>query len=280
MHLLIQHALFLVHHEYLPQIEDIELLERTSSLPESATAACLSNGADPVTITACVYGANQVIGMLRLIDTTTTEFRHTPLSTCAGIPIVTAASVLLWVHHCSPQLAISRQLLESDVCQARSDVDYLLSVLDSWARSWVLARAFANSIKLLDEFYQSRYRGGIHNTTVVTMDARQDNSGGDQRKETESGAASPTPLLDGDGFPDVTMIPQETYYKVRLITGLVLEQPELCKKFLHISGQLPAEAIEQQVDPSDADLEFSWMNDPDLLAASSLWTDLALLIEE
>ena len=278
MHLLIQHALFLAHHEYLPQIEDAELAGRTPSLSTFETAPTLSSAEDQATITNCVYGANQVVDMLRLIDATSAEFRHTPIGTCTGIPIVTAASVLLWVHYCSRLVLISVQPSESDVFQARMDVDYLLSLLDSWARTWVLAKAFASSIRLLDEFYQSRYGHGMHNT-ILNMDTTHRNSQGDQRKLTESVAASPTPLQDGDGFPEITRIPQATYYKVRLITGLVLEQPELCKKFLHIFGEPAAEAAEQQVNPWEAD-DFCWLNDLDLLTASSLWTDSALQIEK
>lgn len=257
MHLLIQHALFLVHHEYLPQIKDAELLERNLSLSKAATVISLSDDADPAAIAACVDAANQVVGMLWLIDTTTAEFRHYPVGTCAGIPIVTAASVLLWVHHCGRSAALSIQLSKSDVRQAKSDVIYLLSVLDSWAKTWVLGRAWANSVTLLDDFYQSRYCRGMHDGGTSSMEPKENRATGDQRKDTESGAASPTPLQDGDGFPDVTMIPQETYYKVRLITGLVMEQPELCKKLLQMSGEVQQEAIEQQADSRETDLDFT-----------------------
>lgn len=73
------------------------------------------------------------------------------------------------------------------------------------------------------------------------------------------------------------MIPKDTYYKVRLITGLVLEQPELCKKFLQASGELPLGTTEDNTDVWEVDLDFSWVNDPDfIMAASTLWPEFSL----
>lgn len=261
MHLLIQHASFLSHHEHLPHAEDLGLLSTAQS------------NRDATTISFCLEGASKVVTMLRLIDSITAGLCHTQLGVCAGIPMVTAASVLLWAHHCSQSAMLSATLSEGQVAQAKDDVDYLVFILDSWAKTWGLARAWANCIRLLDEFYQSRYRRGnqplkLGNPASTTA-----------RTETESLPVSPTPLRDGDGFPDLTMIPNDTYYKVRLITGLILEQPELCKKFLQGSAELPLgeHEPEDQVDLWGIDMEeFAWMNDPDVaMAASTLWNDFA-----
>ncbi len=272
MHLLIQHANFLSHHEHLPHTEEIYPLQTpdVNTLP----VASPPNQSDTATITICLHGASQVVAMLRLVDSVTAGLCHTQLGVCAGIPMVTAASVLLWAHHCSRAATLSVRLSDDEILQARDDVDYLVLILDAWATTWRLARAWANCIRLLDEFYMSRYRrgtrrlknGGPAATTVTT--------------DSESVPVSPTPLRDGDGYPDVTMIPNETYYKVRLITGLILEQPELCKKFLQISTDqtLSEREPEESVDLWGVDVEdFSWMNDPDLvMAASSLWNEFTL----
>lgn len=75
------------------------------------------------------------------------------------------------------------------------------------------------------------------------------------------------------------MSPNDTYYKVRLITGLILEQPELCKKLLETSKELPAGEREsgEQTDAWDIDLDLSWMNDPSLdMATSTLWSEFLM----
>lgn len=277
MHLLIQHALFLAQHEHLPHIEETDLPHGVASPP---------NDFDVAVITTCLEGANQVVAMLRLIDSNTTGLRHTQLGICAGVPIVTTASVLLWTVHCSQKATLSVQLSDSEISQASSDVDYLVSILDAWAKTWSLARAWANCIRLLDEFCRSRYgRGACDSGASATEEeGRMEKSDAptEQRQDNQSGAPSPTPLRDGDGFPDLTMIPNDTFYKVRLITGLILEQPEVCKKLLQGSRELPpGEPAEEQADSWDVDLDFSWINNPNqLMAASTLWPELPLLSDE
>ncbi|OAA49687.1 Transcription factor [Cordyceps fumosorosea ARSEF 2679] len=267
MHLLIQHTAFLSHHEYLPHAgEGRDANTFAVAIPPSDS--------DAVTISICIEGANQVVAMLRLIDSITAGLCYTQLGVCAGIPMVTAASVLLWAHHCSRDATSSVQLSDDQISQAKHDVDYLVNVLDSWAKTWRLARAWSNCIRLLDEFYQSRYRRGNKHLKNGSAEAAE------LRTESESVPVSPTPLRDGDGYPDVTMIPTETYYKVRLITGLILEQPELCKKFLQASIEQPFSdgGPEESSGLWGFDIEdFSWMNDPDLvMAASALWNDFTL----
>lgn len=270
MHLLAQHALFLAHHEHLPQLEDFS---SGISNPE-----LVSDVTNPDTIMTCMTGANRVINMLHLIDAVVPEFRNAPPGICSIIPIVTTASVLLWFHYMSPLTDSLVQSSQNEVYQARSDVDFLLSLLDSWSKTWVLAKAFASSIRLLDEFYQSKYGHAIRDLTETNIQTTHSQSMGNQGNGAESVAASPTPLCDGDGFPEITGIPQATYYKVRLITGLVLEQPELCKKFLHIFGDPGAEATEQLYSWEN-DLDFSWISDMDFLASSPLWPDSPLQLE-
>lgn len=272
VHLLIQHALFLAHHEHLPQLEDLP-----SDISSTALASDVTN---PDTITTCMTGANCVINMLQLIDAVVPGFRSTPPGICSIIPVVTTASVLLWFQYVSPLVDSLVQSSQSDIHRARSDVDYLLSLLDGWSKTWVLAKAFASSIRLLDDFYQSKYGRAIRDPTVIDINTTHCQSLKEQGNGTESVVASPTPLCDGDGFPEITGIPQGTYYKVRLITGLVLEQPELCKKFLHIFGDQGTEATEQQLYSWENDLDFSWINDMDLLADSPLWPDSALQLEQ
>jgi hypothetical protein len=272
MHFLTQHALFLAHHEHLPQLEDLP--------SDISSTAIVSDETNPDTIAICMAGANCVINMLQLIDAVVPEFRNTPPGICSIIPIVTTASVLLWFQYLSPLAPSFVQFSQSDVHRARSDVDYLLSLLDGWSRSWVLAKAFASSIRLLEDYYQSKYGRAICDLAAPNMHTSHNQSSRDPVNGTESVAASPTPLCDGDGFPEITGIPQATYYKIRLITGLVLEQPELCKKFLHIFGDHGVESTEQEFHSWDNDIDFSWINDMDLLADSPFWPDSALQLEQ
>lgn len=282
IHFLIHHSLFLVHHEFLPHIEDEELQSMNGSPRSWARGTGWLNQTDLDTVSSCLQIANRIVSMLRLIDTVVPESRHLPLNICSGTPAVTTASVLLWAHYCSDKIQLSTPLEEGTAERARIDADYVLQKLDAWAKTWSLARAWANSIRLLDDFYQTRYASKSSSTTM-TPDMSNLQNTSRPRKEAESmgvsRAASPT-LQDGDGFPDVTMIPQETYYKVRMITGLVMGQPELCKKFLQKPVEQLAEATEEEVDPWGLDLDFSWMNDPDFMVASSLWADFALQVEE
>lgn len=267
MHLLVQHATFLSHHEYLPHVEE-------SDVASTLAAASTLKDSDADAILICLHGANTVVAMLRLVDNITAGLNYTQLGVCAGVPIVTAASVLLWAHHCSRAATLFVRLSDDEVARARYDVDYLIGILDSWTKTWRLARAWANCVRLLDEFYQSRYRRGNQHVNNSSTDSVPSPTSG------ESVPVSPIPLRDGDGYPDVTMIPTETYYKVRLITGLILEQPELCKKFLRTSSEeTPSDGgLQESVDLWGVDIEdFLWMNDPDLvMAASTLWSDFTL----
>ncbi|KAJ2979241.1 hypothetical protein NQ176_g3370 [Zarea fungicola] len=259
MHLLIQHAMFLSHHEYLPHSEDADILQGKSLDDLVATSPPSDN--DALVISICLGGANQVVSILKVLESVTIDPGCTPLGICAGIPLVTAASVLLWTHHCSSTAALSAQLSDSQVMQAKADVDHIVSVLDSWAVTWQLARAWANCIRLLDEFYQTKYlrinRQPVNGASPTAL-----------QPGAMSMPASPTPLCDGDGYPDSTMIPNQTYYKVRLITGLILEQPELCRKLLQTPTELPEP--ENQVDLWEFDIDdFTWMNDSDLVMAAA-----------
>lgn len=280
MHFIIHHSLFLVHHEFLPHIEDEELQSMNAS--GLARAAGLLDQLDLDTVLSCLRTAHQIVSMLRLIDTVVPESRHLPLNICTGTPAVTTASVLLWAHYCSDKIRLPTSLPDTTIERARADADYVLQKLDAWAKTWSLARAWANSIRLLDDFYQTRY-ASKSNSNAIASELSNIQKTSRTRNEAESigvsRAASPN-LQDGDGFPDVTMIPQETYYKVRMITGLVMGQPELCKKFLQKPVEQLAEATEEEVDPWGLDLDFSWMNDPDFMVASSLWAGFALQIEE
>ena len=277
MHLLIQHAIFLVHHEYLPHPEEASRLQAT--LSNSSGVASTPNNCDVNAIEICLHGANQVVAMLRLTDSITAGLRCTHLGICVGLPIVTAAIVLLWTYHCSQKAVLSVQLSDSDISGAKSDVDFLVSLLDSWAETWDLARAWANSIRLLDDFYRSKYRCNQDDRPTANKSKSSDAVVSTLQADDEPGPEPPSPSRFNHGYPDLTMSPNDTYYKVRLITGLILEQPELCKKLLETSKELPAGEREsgEQTDAWDIDLDLSWMNDPSLdMATSTLWSEFLM----
>ncbi|KAJ6153543.1 transcription factor (predicted) [Penicillium chermesinum] len=241
MHFLLQHALFLPHHEYLPQLEDADILESVTPIGRLDAEGLRSDH-----ISISIAGANRVVEMLRLIDTRPFRLEYSPPGICLAIPMVTSASVLLWIHHCSRLVHTgAMRFTDRDIDQAASDVDYLLLLLDGWARTWSLAKSFANSIRLLNEFYQTLRgvdkRGAVPGTTY-TFNRRtgEDTDGG-----IESEVASPAPRYDGHRFPELLGIPHATYYKIRLITGLVHEQPELGRMLSRISNDSFA-AVETQ----------------------------------
>lgn len=276
MHLLIQHAGFLAHHEHLPHAEE----SRLQDAQRNTLVAKAPSDDDLNAITICLQGASKVISMLRLMTSVSSGLAHAPLGVCAGIPLVTTASVLLWACRCSQMATLSIRLSEDELSQAELDLRYLVSALDSWSKTWALARAWANCIRLLDDFYQSKYNRGHYSSTSTSAEPQNNNTVTAQPHESESGPASPTALRDGDGYPDLAMVPNDTYYKVRLITGLILEHPQLCKKFLQESIDLPQSEREpeEREELWDFDFDFSWMEDPhSAMTASTLWTEFSLL---
>ncbi|KAM5350006.1 hypothetical protein ACJ41O_006511 [Fusarium nematophilum] len=129
VHFLAQHALFLVHQEHLPQVDAFRGPQRqeTPALPSSM--AMPLTDVDRAIIGACIDGANNIVQMCRLLDVTMPDPGQQSPVFYIGIPLVTASSVLLWIHHCSQQAAPDLRLTDIQVNQAKADVGYLLSKL-------------------------------------------------------------------------------------------------------------------------------------------------------
>ncbi|KAK5994220.1 putative transcriptional regulatory protein [Cladobotryum mycophilum] len=277
MHFLIVHASFLVHHEYLPQIEESESAGRYPHSVKTDQAGIPFTEADSRIILTCLDGARQLVNMIRLLVTHGWELSDLHLSVCIGMPIVTAASVLLWAIHCS-QCTAPIDASQINIYEARHDVNLLLSTLESLAQHWELAQAWATAVKLLDKFYLAKY-SGINDSmgTSVPATTTEPRLNVNTNADSDPKSAPPHRLLDGDGLPDITMIPQALYYKVRLITGLAMELPELLyQNLLRRQDYEPLQMPDQQpLDLWDFDSSFLWLTDLDLPADPSLWAEFA-----
>ncbi|KAF5539474.1 transcription factor [Fusarium mexicanum] len=247
--------------------------EAAITIPITTASGSAFNEQSLTSTQACVDGAMQIVNMLRTIERVTKEL---PPNLFAGTAISTSASVLLWVRYCSPGVVFPPGFRIQEPDMARQDANYLLAVLDSWAGTWPRARAWANSIRLLDEFYRSR-RGGRGLPRAAPPDETMLQN---ERSEPDSGSGSPIHLWDGDGLPDVSTIPREAYYKVRMITGLILEQPEICRSILQMRDDEPS-TEQSELDPVSwqADFDFSWMEDTDIMAEHSVLTDYAMYLD-
>ncbi|KAF5639060.1 transcription factor [Fusarium sp. NRRL 52700] len=243
MHMLIQHAMFIVHHEFLVYTEDQITLPDILSVPIATTTGSTVNEQSLSSTEACVDGAMQIVNTLRTIERVTKEL---PPNLFAGTAVSTSASVLLWVCYYT------------------------------WASTWSRAEAKANSIRLLDDFYRSRRAGqGLPRVAPPDKTTLQN-----ERIEPDSDAGSPIHLRDGGGFPDVDTIPKETYYKVRMIIGLILEQPDICRSILQMRDDEPlTEQLGQDPVSWQADFDFSWMEDTDLMAEHSILTDYVTYLD-
>lgn len=284
IHMLIQHGLFLVQQEYLTHKEDQTVLPDVLTLP--IPAGSLGVGSKQLSSTqACVDGASKVVSMLHMVDDIAEGIQP---SLFAGIAMATAASVLLWISCCTPHIILPESLHVGHPEQAHLAVEYLLGILDLWADTWPLARAWQTSIRLLEEFYQSRYDLQRQGQGAAGRNRANVNTPPDHNAP-ESTPISPAPLRDSDGLPDITTIPSGTYYKVRLITGLSFEHPELCRRYLQMRDSQLTEA-QRDGGPAGTDTEaqeagfwetnfdMSWMGNSDFLGDSSMFLDPSLFM--
>lgn len=277
VHFLAQHALFLVHQEHLPQADTFSGPERQETPDQPRSIPTSLTYVDRTIIGACIDGANNIVQMCQLLDIAIPDSGQQFPVFCIGIPLVTASSVLLWVHYCSPKVAPDLELTDIQVSQAKADVDYLLSKLSVWSKQWALAKTWVGCIKLLVEFYQSNHFSQTQNSTgdaILLEDSEQDV---EQISDLETRESSPVRLRDGAGFPDVTMLPHATYYRVRMITGLLSEQPDLCRKLLRKLERQPN--TQQLQDLSNLDLDAAWLHDLDLMSSAS-WADFVSEFEQ
>ncbi|KAH7137530.1 transcription factor [Dactylonectria estremocensis] len=279
VHFLAQHALFLVHQEHLPQADTFRGPERqeTPGLPSSITT--LLTDVDRTIIRACIDGANNIVQMCQLLDITIPDSGQQFPVFCIGIPLVTASSVLLWIHYHSQKVAPDLGLTDIQVSQAKSDVDYLLSKLSVWSKQWALAKTWVGCIKLLDEFYRLDHFRQTQNSTGDTTLLEDSEEDTEQTSALETRASSPVRLRDGAGFPDITMLPHAIYYRVRMITGLLSEQPDLCRKLLRKLERKPTRKTQQPQELGNLDLDAAWLHDLDLMTSAS-WTDFMSEFEQ
>ncbi|KAH7007743.1 hypothetical protein EDB80DRAFT_531742, partial [Ilyonectria destructans] len=270
VHFLAQHALFLVHQEHLPQADTFSGPERQETPDQPRSIPTSLTYVDRTIIGACIDGANNIVQMCQLLDIAIPDSGQQFPVFCIGIPLVTASSVLLWVHYCSPKIAPDLELTDIQVSQAKANVDYLLSKPSVWSKQWALAKTWVGCTKLLVEFYQSNHFSQTQNSTgeaILLEDSEQDV---EQISDLETRESSPVRLRDGAGFPDVTMLPHAIYYRVRMITGLLSEQPDLCRKLLRKLERQPN--TQQLQDLSNLDLDAAWLHDLDLMSSAS-WAD-------
>ena len=273
MHFLIQHAGFVVYQEYLPQTEELSTMDERVLLPQTDKLGIPFSLAEPQVITACVYGAKQILEMIQMLQMRTTGRSPMTPSVVKGTAMVTAASIFLWVQYASEKTLLDHSL-EIGAREAKDHFDFLYQTLDAWTTQWKLARSWCTSLRLLEVLYRTVYVNEIE-PSEVTDDTQDDTR--EPGPEEQPGAWLYRPR-EGDGLPDASLIPQGFYYKARIITGLATESSDLCKRILRLAAQ----RLKESNWLSEA-LQFSedlWLNDFDFAEDIPIWDNSPSLAED
>jgi hypothetical protein len=273
MHILIRHSLFMVHQEYLPQIEEPSSLEEGQNIPKTDRAGILFAHAEPSVLLICLEGAHKIREMLQTIQNDIPGHVKPRPSIIQGMAMVTAASVFLWAQYASEK-TVPRDVLNIDIHDSRESFEYLVHILEGWGACWKIARSWCNSLKLLEILYRTVY---ANDTTSDMINDETENEDTENHEEQQSGAWLYR-QREGDGLPDITMIPHGLYYKMRIITGLAAENSEMCKRLLRLAARKFRENnwLSEVLTFSDT----VWMNDDTLPTDSEWWESNPLFAED
>ncbi|KAI9830718.1 MAG: hypothetical protein M1819_005382 [Sarea resinae] len=246
MHFLIHHTLFVAHQEYLPLLEASLL----GDFPVDAgmdAAGTPFEYYDESMVASCLFNADSVTEMVRLLSVGRNLNSDPFCSTFGGLAMLSAANIYLWGYF--PRVgAASPDQGQVDILQSKANFDFLLDTVKSWRGRWELASAWANALELLFVLYQIAFGEAGEPLddspySYVTIDkAPSESVGLTPSASNAEDELSNTPrrfqLREGDGLPDSTaLISQGLYYKIRVTLGLAMENAELCQRMLRLSKE-------------------------------------------
>lgn len=118
--------------------------------------------------------------------------------------------------------------LQLDASQAKTDFDYVLSLLSAWSECWPVVAAWYRGLKALEAIYKLVY------TTTILQSVSTSRAASEPANTASLDRVDPdtVELQEGDGLPDLTVVPNGLYYTLRIIIGLALDNAGVSERIL------------------------------------------------
>lgn len=244
MHFLLHHAKVLGHIEYLPQLDDPTML--SDQIDSSGLSINYQNSQ---LISSCLSCARAITETATLLYKGTDQDRENLRSPIVANALILASAIHLWSHHVGSH--------QSGPCNgshmAKAHFDLLVEIIASWRQVWKVEKAWAETLSMLANLYDSAYGG------QVVVDTIFDNMNVERSQIATSDSHAKVETFHtasiGDGIQDPAKVPQRLHHKLRLAIAMAMVSSENREKLKRVFlGTLWQHMAPTDVFPSPSDM--------------------------
>jgi hypothetical protein len=263
LHIILNHALYVLHQAYLPQPD-------YCSSPGAVDSWEASSNHQEI-VTTCLHHANELTEMVSFLSNGDTTDRENLRSPFAGVAIMSATCVHLWSLH-AKDVSITAQgdPPHDDSDSASQKLLSLMGILRSWSTTWPVALSWLETIDLVSALYAVAYR---RDSTINTINLDEIVASNTDKTYP---APSPETVMLGSGVPEPSTISSRLFEKIRQIFFTTSQSSALrqVQTRLHIRNLCGHMCLQAQMaslnavnsgaatsfdlDSSDPDLLFGW----------------------
>ena len=218
-HFLLNHARFIMHYEYLPQL-DSPAPEQVDS--PDANQHIEAHELDEKVVSASVSSAEQISTMVCELKNLDLSDASTLQSIFAANALTAAASVQMWIRHTELSDGETTDLAEGRFLQ-------ITTLISSWQEHWPVAPAWIDTLDSIKQLYQASYLGQWASVPEV-------DDPGNMPADIPSPASNPsngdtsTAVCEGNGVPDPSQVSQRLFDKLRITLLAALERTPVKKR--------------------------------------------------
>ncbi|KAJ9626828.1 hypothetical protein H2204_009844 [Knufia peltigerae] len=265
LHLLLNHARFALHQEYLPQQDGPVLImvdgdNNNANDTEMDGAGLSLNYTDDRIISVCLSGASAIAEIVSFIWNAEDGTSREPLRSVVAVhPIMAAAAVQMWAQYTRQQGPEHDDTATTPQTAYKDNVILFATVIQSWKPRWKIAYAFDETLDSVQRLYESSYLtspwdnndasfggvaddedlpGGETNSTPCVHSGNTVEGGGGGAAilvVTGDGNANATPeVAEGSGLPDPEQVCQRLFDKIRYTMLVSLEAPDVKRRMLNV----------------------------------------------
>lgn len=240
LHLLLNHAKFAMHQEYLPQ-QDGPMYATDNGIPLQAEydgAGVSLDYTDERLISTCISSSNAIADLVSMLFTDGDELdRQTLQSTVALHPIMAAAAVQLWAQH-------ARQQDDPDeLSRYKAQFELFSQIIHSWKSQWSVASAWMETLDAVRRLYESSYVKAWSGA-AFPISSTHDIDGWPEAGDVNVTLLSPpdhegrgnghaSEVAEGSGLPDPEQVCQRLFDKIRYTMLVSLEAPDVKRRMLN-----------------------------------------------
>lgn len=225
-HLLLNHARFIMHQDYLPQLDSPGLDEAEATVHNGVTGVLDLN---KTTISVCVSSAENVVDIVSI-------FQNQPLSKSADLQsafaansMIAAAGVQLWARY-------TEGFTGDAPNTATNGLQQLSEAIRLWQSEWPVAGAWCDTLKFLGQLYDTFYTQSYNPASILTeaSDIRPDHpSPNCDEVSVRATEGPPQGVSEGNGVPDSEHVSQRLFDKIRHVILASLENQDVRKRLLN-----------------------------------------------